>query len=207
MGRPWYRGYLPQIQAAPKAYFNEVFSTLQDLPRPPEGLWRPRQVPVPHHPSRLYNGPLGGPAPLDVLGLSHHVNKGRRISCPLFQGLPWSNTGWPPLYHDIQCCCGRRHVPLGNGCDRGGGSTVWPRVINTAPGGIFLCQRRTGHVNVDGTPTTGFWIPHGLLWICQPEDEHTWNGKHGLPSMPLTWRNIGGGLNTPNFRGGTNVSG
>ena len=51
-----------------------------------------------------------------------------------------SDTGQPTLAHNFQRCCGRHCEPLSDGGSRGVGSSVGPRAVKTAPGGVFLHQ-------------------------------------------------------------------
>ena len=93
---------------------------------------------MPRHHGRLWCGPPGNPGPPDALGPDHHGSKGRRISCPPFQGILQGDKGKTPLDHDIQHDCGCLHEPLGNGGGRGGGRTGSLRAVNRAHGGAFI---------------------------------------------------------------------
>ena len=82
---------------------------------------------MPQTPGRLQYGPPGDPDPMDVLGPDHHGRKGGRISWPPFQGIIRCNTG---------------HAPLGIIGGRWEGGSIGYLVVNIAPVGVFLRQKR-----------------------------------------------------------------
>ena len=75
----------------------------------------------------------------DVLGLTDHGSKGWRVLWTPVQGVPRCQEGQPPVPHNIQHGCGRRHPPLGDCVDtiRGG---QWGTLSDDhRPGDILIC--------------------------------------------------------------------
>ena len=72
---------------------------------------------------------------------------------PPLHGFPWSDSRGTPLAQNLQRCCERRHVPLGDGGIRGGGSTRGPWVVDTEPGDIFLRRQWPDTFNSSGPAT------------------------------------------------------
>ena len=73
------------------------------------------------------------------------------------------DTGRPPLAHDIQRHCGRRHAPLVNGGGRGGGGPIGPCVFYTDPSNVLIRRRWPDCVDAGRTTTPGFQRHHRPL--------------------------------------------